>query len=121
MLQISKELEDAIGRLFEKWEIGFNALGVTRSRELNELGLQHEKAISENIGPEERIALLRRKLENWLVLKSFEIQEFDNAEDVIRIRSEALSTLMFLRDLNQYFPTVQTATREAFEEHKRTL
>ncbi|GAB2204977.1 hypothetical protein ROS1_17930 [Roseibium sp. ROS1] len=121
MVHLSKELEAAIGRLFENKEIGYSALGVTHSEEMNALGLRTERTVPENVSAEERISLLRRKLEDWVELKSAEIQEYDSVEDTTRIRAEALSTLMFLRDLNQYFPRVQTATREAFEKHRRSL
>ncbi len=121
MNRLSKELNEAICTLYEEREVGYNALGCGPEEGLKELGFQTEKNLSITLDPLRRVALLRRKLEDWVKLKGLEIDEFEGEVETKRIRYEALTTLMMLRDLAQYFPEVETASREDFESFKKTL
>ncbi len=121
MKRLSEELDNAIRMLFDDPEVGYNAFGSQTDDILHSIGLQTEKDVSSSIDPLLRIAMLRRELENWVELKGVEIDEYVEGEDTIRIQSEALATLMVLRDLAKYFPEVETADRSEFEKFKRDL
>ncbi len=119
--KISEELDEAICLIFDNPEVGYCALRCQEDKILGSIGLRAESSVSASINPLQRIAMLRRKLENWVELKGIEINEYEEGDETIRIRSETLTTLMILRDLTQYFPEVETASRSEFEQHRRNL
>jgi len=118
---LSQELDEAIRAIFDNPQIGYTALGVNSKLNVDSLGLTSQNNVPLSINSNERIALLRRKLENWVELKGLEIKEFEGDSELIRIRYEALTTLMFLRDLAQYFPDVATASKEEFNKLSKKL
>lgn len=121
MYKLSKELDEAIQSVFEDPDQGYAALALDSDEQLKNLGLQRKKNVSTDICPLKRVSLFRRLLENWVELKGREIHEFEGEYDLTRIRYEAYSTLMVLRDLQTYFPEVETATREELQEVELTL
>jgi hypothetical protein len=121
MLRISKELDEAICAIFENPDIGYNALGAGSSNSFTAINLHTERTLPTSTDVLTRISLLRRKLEDWVDLKGKEISEFEDITEITRIRSEAITTLMLLRDLDQYFPETETATRHEYDEHRKNL
>lgn len=121
MYSISKELDEAIQRIFEDPVQGYAALGAKPSNGLAALGLSPKKSVSTDITPLVRISLLRRILEDWVELKGAEIEEFEAGLDHVRIRSEALATLMVLREIQTYFSDSETASKEELEKVERQL
>lgn len=121
MKKISAELDRAICSLFSPPEIGYNAVGGRDRAPVESTSLCAESNLATSVDPLTRVGLLRRKLENWVELKGREIEEYVEGEETVRIRYEALATLMVLRDLGQYFPEVDTASRTQFDLHKSEL
>ncbi len=115
MYKLSKKLDEAICALFEEPEIGYSALGCEPDLFVKDLDLRREKDLPISLAPLERVALLRRRLEDWVELKGLEIEEFEGEVDTVRIQSDALTTLLVLRDLAQFFPEVETASKEEYE------
>lgn len=76
------------------------------------IGLQQEKPLSSDMDALERVALFRRKLEDWIELYGLEIQEFDSELDSLRISSEAKGLLLALREIKRCFPESQTAAKK---------
>ena len=122
MYKVSNKLDDAIQKIFENPENGYVAVGAQKSFLHDLLGQEERKNSLDSLSPFQRIALLRRKLENWVELKAEEIDEFEDGPDTIRIYYEALSTLLVLGDLAQFFPEVtETASREELEKLEKAL
>jgi len=108
MYKVSKELNDAISSIFSNPEEGLLALGAIDA----DVGLQQEQPLSEDLNPLERVAVFRRKLEDWVELYGLEIQEFDSEYDSLRISSEAKALLLALREIQRCFPEVETTKKK---------
>jgi hypothetical protein len=108
MYKVSKELNDAISSIFSNPEEGLLALGAIDA----DVGLQQEQPLSEGLNPLERVAVFRRKLEDWVELYGLEIQEFDSEYDSLRISSEAKALLLALREIQRCFPEVETTKKK---------
>lgn len=115
MKKLTPEIDHAIRSVFSNPEIGYNALGVSSDEVDRQLGFEREKDVSAKIDPLVRISLLRRRLEEWVLLKGREIQYYAEGEDTIRIEYEMITTLLVLRDISQFFPEVNTASKEDYD------
>ena len=107
MYDISDELKGAIESLFSNPDEGYLALGCTKLS-----GFESQAPSSELQDPRERVAAFRRKIEDWVELYGMEIEEFDSDYDSLRLSSEARAMLLVLREINNFFPEVNTAPKE---------
>ena len=98
---VKPELREAIELLFKEdpsvglgfLDRGIGFLPVTET----------EESLSPNLGPGERAKRLRKKLETYVIQMAAESDEL-GAEETFRLRSEATSLLVVLRELQNHFP-----------------
>ena len=108
-------MDKSIRDLFGWRQVGYNLLGNTvHKRFLNFLGYTSSDKLPTDIPIEERISILRRHLENQIILYA---EQIDASDDVgaEAIRNKVRSTLMVLRDINGFLPEIETASIEETE------
>jgi hypothetical protein len=102
---VAKRLGAAIEKLFDTPSKALHLLGALDGMSARD-GFQ--ESFSPNMNPTERAQTLRKTLEGHIAEMAAESEELE-ASEVIRLRAEAVGTLIALRELWRHFP-------EAFED-----
>jgi len=100
---VTKELKTAIDTIFADPRVGLRYLGALEEMS-PKAGFQ--EPVSPNRSPVERAKMLRKKLEDYVLLAAAQVEEFGSGEETARLRAESTSTLIALRELWLHFPEV---------------
>lgn len=101
---LSEKLYKAIKSLFKNPEEGASLLGLEPKVLPQDW---YREPLDSALGPIERAKLLRKAIEEALVLMGEETEEFGNKEDLDRLRNEARGLLLALREIWLHFPEVE--------------
>lgn len=98
---LNEQFEEVIDRIYPGDDTGRLAIGAVG------VSLAAREQLADPATPyTTRIQQLRDKLEGWVRLYADELEEFDGEYDILRLKSEARSVLMVLRELHRFFPDV---------------
>ena len=118
MYQVSKELNEAIHKIFENPEPAFLMLGSGPNKD--SLGLQREAPLPVELPVLERVALLRRRLEDAIELFADQMDYYVE-DDQDQFVYQAQATLIALREIKKFVPESETASKDdadkVFQEH----
>ena len=98
--KISSELSKGITTLFKDPSIGLGFLGL--GEKLIENG---RSTVDETLPYMVRLRMLRDKLEQFIVQMAEELEELGEEEEE-RLRSEATSMLVIIREIETHFPEI---------------
>jgi len=97
---VSESLKKAIELLFDDPSIGLETVGALRIMPPE----WYQEARSKTIPIQIRAKMLRKCLEDNISNMAIESKEYDSHEETERLRAEALSTLISLRELFLHIP-----------------